>query len=560
MGDSENGADVSVRANELIHPFSHEYDEYLRDESRSHGAAESISFPTTEDEVRSVLRALHPSRTPITIQGARTGLAAGAVPAAGHVLNLSRMNRCLGLRVDDAGKFYLRVQPGAVLLDIRKYLRAKDIPHAGWDEASLAALKRLSRAPEQVFVTDPTETSATVGGMAACNASGARSYRFGPMRFHVSALRMVLADGDVLALKRGELLAHGRNLDVVTEQGRTVHLDLPTYEMPRAKNASGYYSEPGMDAIDVAIGSDGTLGVISELELALQPAPAVTWGVSCFFTSERQALDAVVALRDGLSHAAAIEYFDSGALDIARAQRKGGSAFAALMEPPAHAACCVYVEIQADSEREAFDDLYACGAVAERAGGSERDTWVARSEVDRECLQFFRHAIPESVNMLIDQRRRDEPGITKLGSDMSVPNERLHDVMELYRTTLAQEGLQSAMWGHIGDNHLHVNVLPRSMEEYHRAKRLFERWAGEVTAMGGAVSAEHGVGKLKRSFLETMYGREHVREMARLKLALDPYGQFGRGNVFDERLLDAPAGGPCEGGASACDANGGACA
>ena len=140
--------------------------------------------------------------------------------------------------------------------------------------------------------------------------------------------------------------------------------------------------------------------------------------------------------------------------------------------------------------------------------------------------------------MLIDERRRLDPSITKLGSDMSVPDERLHDVVSLYRRTLAEAGLESAAWGHIGDNHLHVNVLPRDSRDFAAGKKLFAGWAAEVTRMGGAVSAEHGVGKIKRGFLETMYGPAHIREMARLKCQLDPKGQLGRGNLFSEELLD----------------------
>ena len=178
------------------------------------------------------------------------------------------------------------------------------------------------------------------------------------------------------------------------------------------------------------------------------------------------------------------------------------------------------------------------GWVLELAGGSDDATWVARTEVDRECQRFFRHAVPESVNMLIDERRRTDPTITKLGSDMSVPNARLGDVIALYRRTLAESGLESAAWGHIGNNHLHVNILPRDAQDYRRGGELFAQWASEVTVMGGAVSAEHGVGKIKAGFLETMYGHEDMVESARLKLQLDPDGQLGRGNLFSEKLLD----------------------
>ena len=530
-----------------IKPLDEEFGEYRRDESRSVGEAEAIAFPASEDEVRAVLRRVRERAAetgerpePVTVQGARTGLAAGAVPHGGLVLNLSRMNRYLDLRRTSDGVFHLRAQPGVVLSELRKHLAAKSLPAPadGWDEESAAALRELADAPAQFFPTDPTETSACLGGMAACNASGARSYRYGPMRPYVSALRVALADGDMVALRRGEVRARGRHLSLRATSGCVYELGLPTYAMPRTKNASGYFIEDGMDAVDLFIGSDGTLGVITELELALMPVPAVTWGVSCFFSSERAALDFTVAARPELSCAGAFEYFDAGALDILRSQRANSAAFASLPALDPRAACCIYVELDCEDEVQALDDLARLGRILGETGGSEDATWVARTDVDRESQRFFRHAVPESVNMLIDERRRTDPAITKLGSDMSVPDDRLHDVVALYRRTLAESGLQAAAWGHIGNNHLHVNVLPRDARDYAAGKELFRGWARKVTAMGGAVSAEHGVGKLKRDFLAVMYGEGHIREMARLKAQLDPYGQLGRGNLFPEDLLD----------------------
>ena len=533
----------------LVRPLTSDFEEYVRDESRTVGEAETISFPTTEDEVREVLRELHGDGTihadgtpggavPVTVQGGRTGLAAGAVPHGGHVMNLSRMNAFLGLRKGEDGTFYLRVHPGVVLASLRKALANKALPTAGWDEGSLAALDELYAGPEQFFPTDPTETSACIGGIVACNASGARSYHYGPARPHVSALRVALADGDMLALRRGEVHAQGRTLRLVTEGGRELALDVPTYQMPHTKNASGYYAADDMDAVDLFVGSDGTLGVITEVELALMSNPPVVWGVSCFFESEAAALDFTVAVRPRLSKAAAIEYFDAGALDILRSQRANNAAFASLPEVPARYAVCVYVELDCPDEATALEQLYLVGDALREVGESEDDTWVARTDVDRERQRFFRHAVPESVNMLIDERRRKDPVITKLGSDMSVPDEHLHDVVALYRRTLAESGLESAAWGHIGANHLHVNVLPRNADDFAAGKRLFAGWAEEVTRMGGAVSAEHGVGKIKRGFLMTMYGPAHIAEMARLKRELDPAGQLGRGNLFDEALLE----------------------
>ena len=162
---------------------------------------------------------------------------------------------------------------------------------------------------------------------------------------------------------------------------------------------------------------------------------------------------------------------------------------------------------------------------------------MARTALDREKQQFFRHAVPESTNMLIDERKKIDPVITKLGADMSVPDQYLREVVSLYRRTLQEYNLESATWGHIGNNHLHVNILPRNGDDYRKGKELYSHWAQTVTKMGGAVSAEHGVGKLKRDFLTVMYGEEHIREMARLKKQFDPEFLLGRGNLFAPDVL-----------------------
>ncbi len=140
--------------------------------------------------------------------------------------------------------------------------------------------------------------------------------------------------------------------------------------------------------------------------------------------------------------------------------------------------------------------------------------------------------------MLIDIRRQSDPSITKLGSDMSVPDGKLAEIVRVYRKTTAEAGLDTATWGHIGNNHLHVNIIPANHEDYVKGKALFSRWAETVTSLGGAVSAEHGVGKIKRDFLKIMYGKEGLLEMAAVKAAFDPTLMLARGNLFPEEILD----------------------
>ena len=515
---------------EPMQPFSAQFSAYLKDESRTIGFADSISFPKSEAEVLTILTYCNQNNIPVTIQGARTGLAAAAVPFGGHVMNLSQMKQMLSLR-EENGQFFLTVEPGLTLLECNQKLASHQLQSPAFSAASLAVLEQME-GKTFFFAPDPTETTCTIGGMAACNASGARSFLYGPTRNHITALRVVLPSGETLALRRGTCFARHRQLHLTTEQGTSYALALPQYRMPNTKNASGYYIKENLDAIDLFLGSDGTLGVITALELKLTLLPASIWGISFFFSAEETALRFADTVRHQMPGLASVEYFDDAALTLLRKQKETGLAFAALPTIAEADRCCVYLELHSDTDEENMEKMVRLGRVMEQCGGDQSRTWVARNETDLSLLHFFRHAVPESANLIIDERKKEYPEITKLGADMSVPDDRLFDVMRLYRTTLAEAHLESATWGHLGNNHLHVNILPRDLSDFHKGKALYARWAEEISAMGGAVSAEHGVGKIKAPFLALMYGKEAIEEMRQLKLTLDPHSILGNGNLF----------------------------
>ena len=510
-------------------PLTDEYITFLRDESKTVGYAETISFPVSEAEIAETLRRCTAAGTRVTVQGSHTGLTAACVPYGGHVLSLSRMNRVCGMRIGADGTIYLRVQPGLTLLELNQMIAVKQFRTDGWDVASLEAYAAFQKLPRQYFTPDPTESSASIGGMVSCNASGAKTYHYGPTRNSVSALRLVLADGDVLSLRRGEVFAKGRTFSLTTEGGRVISGKLPDYVMPQCKNASGYYAADDMDMIDLIIGSDGTLGVLSEIELMLIPLPAVIWGVDCFFDTVEQSIDFVEAIKPlGL---AAIEFFDGHALDILRAYRDGG-----VPVPPGFESL-IYVEIHDNDDAAALQTLRAVGSAMEQCGGDSANTWCARSAHDRERLLVLRHKVPESVNALIAERKRSCKAITKVGSDMAVPDGKLREVMQMYLADLAESGFEYAYWGHIGNNHLHINVLPRNEEDLSGGKAMFARWAEKIVVMGGTVSAEHGVGKVKRNLLAALYGEDGQRQMAAVKRLFDPDAVLGVGNLFPEEYL-----------------------
>ena len=518
----------------LIKHMNEDFEMYLRDESRTVGQAEGIAFPASEEEIKDVMKECYATGQKVTVQGGRTGIAAAAVPYGGCILNVSKMTRVLGMRKDEDG-YYLTVQPGVVLSELRKMIASKNFPMKDWSEESKAVWAEFKKDGAWFFSPDPTETSATIGGMVNCNASGARSFLYGPTRNHVTSVIMVLADGRTITAKRGCQRATGYEAVFTCDDGSVLTAPIPTYKMPPTKNASGYFAAKDMELIDLLIGSDGTLGVVSEIEIKLLPQPKVIWGASLLFEDEPSSLQFVDQVRGKVKGIASMEFFDSGALNVLREQKAKSRAFSALPEIKDFVDTVIYVELHCDNKEQAMERLRGVADVFEAVGGKLDNSWVAMSSKDIERLMFFRHAVPESVNMLIDERKKTDKRIGKVGSDMSVPNEHLFEVVDLYRKSLDEQKLQTATWGHVGNNHLHVNVLPNNMEEHARAKDMFKDWAKVICPWGGAVSAEHGVGKLKAPFLTIMYGEDHIEEMRALKRSFDPKWMLGVGNLFSEQ-------------------------
>ena len=510
-----------------------EHPDFLRDESRRSGTADALAQPRTEEELRVALALARERGWPVTVQGGRTGITGGAVPEGGLIISLSRMNRVLGLRQNADGRFVLKVQSGVVLQDLRRMLHAREFATDGWDTESLAALAALRAALPQIFAPDPTETTATLGGMVACNASGACTFRYGATRPHVVGLRLMLADGDVLALQRGVARAHGREFALETESQRRLVGRIPNYELPQVKNAAGYFAAADMDLLDLIIGSEGTLGILTELDLQLLSAPGVRWGLMAFFPDQVAAVRFVNGARAaGDAQLVALEYFDAHALDLLRRTRPRSEALTALPEMPAHFHTAVYAELHAADEDAAGDSAAALAEIMTASGGSEDASWLAASEHDMEKFKAFRHALPEAVNSLIDERRKTEPTLTKLGTDMAVPDAHLGAILERYERDLAAAGLDYVIFGHIGNNHLHVNILPASKADYQRGRELYLAWARDVVEWGGTVAAEHGIGKLKAPMLEIMFGAAGIAGMRAVRRVFDPAARLSPGNLF----------------------------
>lgn len=450
-------------------PTAAENGDYVIDASGFKGWADAVFVPPDEQSVASILRRANDERIPVTIVGARSGLTGGSVAKGGWAISLERFN-------------HLEISPG----------RAR----AG---AALTLLELRDKAAQtkQFYAPDPTEITASVGGTIATNASGSRSFLYGSTRRHVTSIRVALMDGRIEEYRRGD----------------RIDFDVPKIPWPATtKCTAGYPLSPGMDYIDLFCGSEGTLGVVLEADLKLLPIPVELFSGVIFFGGDSEALDAVDEWRSvpGLRM---LEYVDRNSLDLI-----GGR----YPDIPQKAGAALLIEAEGNADLDAWDErLTAAGALTD-------DSWFAVNAADRERFRKLRHSLPELVNATVLQR-----GFMKMGTDYAVPLDRSREMLVYYRQRLEAElPGHYVIYGHIGDAHPHVNMLPASEREAAIASGFIKEFAAKAVELGGTVSAEHGLGKRKAYLLQLQYAPEHIQAMMDVKRRFDPHWLLGRENLF----------------------------
>ncbi len=470
---------------------------YLVDESRMEGgAATEVAWPETPVEAADLLRECNAAGTPVTVSGAGTGVTGGRVPQGGVVLALDRMNRLLDL---DRAQCRLRVQAGVLLSSV----------------IEATAREALWYPP------DPTEWGCSIGGNVATNASGARTFRFGPTRRWIERLLVALPDGTLLDLPRGAIRAAGGRFEIARPRGGPLVVPAPDWAVPATtKHAAGYYSAPAMDLVDLFVGSEGTLGVVLEADLRLIPAAEGYAAGIFFFRDESAALAFVGRAREPAAAVAplSLEFFDASALDLLRS--KGTSV------PPA-ARSAIFWEQSLGPDSPAAEDALDAWLALGASQAALEDSWVAQGPRDHQAFRDFRHAVPTTINETLARR-----GVAKVSTDTAVPRGLVGAMLRRYREELGRESLESVVFGHIGDDHLHVNILAADHGEWVRARALYGRLVRVAVEMGGTTSAEHGLGKLKSRDLPLLYSPEVIERMRAIKRAFDPAGILGRGTLL----------------------------
>jgi FAD/FMN-containing dehydrogenase len=441
---------------------------YETDASGLHLLPDLVARPESIDDVRELVRKAASDRIPITCAGAQTSTTGASITDKGMLLSLRSLDR---ISAPDEKARTITVEPGALVGEI----------------------KRTSAAAGLLFAPDPTsEEESTIGGAIACNASGARTFKYGATRRHVRALKVVMASGQLMEFRRSDL----------------------------EKNTVGYAF--AHDPIDWFIGSEGTLGIIVEAELSLLPLPHHVVGLVVLFKAEQEALNFVIATRESLTLSPrCIEYFDERAVEIARGGASGGVI-------PLDAAAMVYVE------EEISDDLdSALGRWIEliEATTADFEPLVFDGEARLREARRIRHSIPTMMNER-GSRYRDSGG-RKVSTDWAVPYRKLPEAIRDARSLVKQLGIeQPVIYGHAGNGHPHQNFIARDAKELATIEGAVEETLKRVLTLGGTVAAEHGIGKIKRKWLPLQMNALQISMMTAVKGDLDPLGILAPGNIL----------------------------
>ncbi|MBE0659121.1 MAG: FAD-binding oxidoreductase [Bryobacteraceae bacterium] len=447
---------------------------YLEDASGLTGSACEFAAPSTAEQLSAILADCSRRLMPVTFAGAGTGLVGGRIGAGGMIVSLEHFRR-------------LEIHPGHA------------IAGAG---VSLKDLHTAAQGSGQFYPPDPTEWTASVGGTIATNASGSRSFLYGSTRKWIRSLTAVFIDGSIRTFRRGY----------------TVDFPFTPLPAPRArKHTAGYPLRESMDWIDLLCGSEGTLAAVVEAELSLLPQPASLLSGVVFFPSPQSALAAVDSWRP-IAQLRMLEYLDNSSLRILSAAYK---------DIPATAQSALLIEQQLDALPgdpigEWIDRLDAANALAEQS-------WFGETAQDRERFRALRHSLPEVVN---DRVHRN--GFPKLNTDYAVPIEASQAMLDYYVSRLdAELPGRYAIFGHIGDAHVHVNMLPESQADFDTGLPLTIEFARHAVSLGGTVSAEHGLGRKKRDLLAIEFSDAQIEAMRAVKRRLDPVWLLGQGVLFD---------------------------
>ncbi|MBK7104606.1 MAG: FAD-binding oxidoreductase [Ignavibacteriae bacterium] len=480
-----------------------EFENYLCDAANIKGNCDKVYFPESKNEIVEILKLANKEKIQVTVSAARTGLTGGSVPENGILISLEKLNKIISF--DEKNKFII-VEPGILLSELQKIVESKNL----------------------FYPPDPTETNSSIGGNVATNASGARTFKYGSTRNFVEELGIILPNGEEITLKRGENISENYLGKIITSENHTIEIPIPDYEMPNVKHAAGYFAKKNMDLIDLFIGSEGTLGIITSIKLKLIDLPKQILSMIIFFNSEDNSFSFLAEIKEKCKNGNSqidlreIEFFDKNSLKLLINE---------FPNIPENSKSAIWIEQELENnEDKVLDEITE---IITKYDGNLENIWFAIDENERNKMKLFRHSIALKVNDIISQR-----GLKKVGTDNAVPDEKFYEFYKYTCGLIKENNLDYVVYGHMGNSHLHFNMLPKSKNELDMSRKLYAEICKFSTKLGGTISAEHGIGKYKRDFLLNMFGEENILKMAKLKKTLDSNMVLSLNNIFSEKYLN----------------------
>jgi len=426
---------------------------YSYDATRMTSLPWAVARPATAGEVSRILFLANRERFPVIPRGAGTGMSGGSVPARGGVvLSFERMNRILEV---DGRDMLAVLEPGVITGDLQK-------------EAEKVGL---------FYPPDPASSAfCTIGGNVAECAGGLRAVKYGVTRDYVLGLEVVLPTGEI-----------------IRTGARTT------------KSVAGY------DLTRLLVGSEGTLGVVTQITVRLLPLPEAVRTLAAFFPGAGQAVSVLARIGAARIVPRAVEFVDQGALRAAegylQSELSGGAGAMLLIETDGPAA-------SADRERDAIEVL------CREAGASKIFRAGSREEQDR--IWKLRKSISPALYALKPR---------KLNEDIVVPVSRIPELLTEVDAIASRSGLLMVTFGHAGDGNVHVNVMHDESERT-KAEQAVREVFEAVVRLQGSITGEHGVGLAKAAYLPLEAGPETIAAMKRIKQALDPNNILNPGKIF----------------------------
>ena len=476
---------------------------YFKDWSNMEGFADLLVRPKNNIECAIILKTCYTCNILLTVSAGKTNLTGSATPRGGVILSTSLMtepNIKLDLNNKDASS------PVGIPLET---FRNKVL------ELSNHAL---------YYPADPTSRNdAFVGGTLSTNASGFVPGEKGATRYWVKEIEFLLPNGDLIDIKRGQYISNN-GVFTLEYDDKSIQLTIPTYKRPKIKNASGLYSDVNgkVDLIDLIIGSEGILGIITSCRLGLDNNPKNKLELFISLQNESEAIHfhdfLNNYLNDDLSQITAMEYFGYNSQNYMNHKE---FLFSNEDDVGIYLQIPIYNESM-DSKIEEWTRIF--------------QSFNAEIDLDKIIVlndpgnwnKFFeaRHSIPD--NALTKTQRL---GGVSIITDTIVPKDKFRLYLEKVHTKLKKSNIEYLLFGHLGDCHLHFHLIPTKKQEKESLK-IYDYLIDLSSKLGGVYSAEHGTGKRKRNDFKKCYGTEAVEMVKKLKNTIDPNNYLNRGNLI----------------------------